>query len=191
MSETNEPDNNKSVSFTAGDAFWGNIFKKDTSQKETVLAIMRRVPLFHSIKKHGLLEFQKLIHQRTYKADEIIFWEGEPGVGMYIVLDGQVGIYKELGGDQREELARLKRGEFFGELALLDESPRSATAITTDQSTILGLFRPDLMELIERKPRLGNKFLFNLALLIGERLKHTNDELQALWDRLEDSKVIT
>jgi CRP-like cAMP-binding protein len=191
MSELKESVDNKSVTFTAGDAFWGNIFKRESSQKETVLAIMRRVPLFHGIKKAGLVEFQKLIHKRSYKSEETIFWEGEPGVGMYIVLEGQVGIYKELGDDQREELARLKRGEFFGELALLDESPRSATAIATEQSTILGLFRPDLMELIERKPRLGNKFLFNLAMLIGERLKHTNDELQALWDRLEDSKVIT
>jgi CRP-like cAMP-binding protein len=191
MTNTKESKNNKPFPFKAGDAFWGNIFRKPSGQKETVLVIMRRVPFFNGLTKSGLLEFQKLIHERTYRADETIFWEGEPGVGMYIVLEGQVGIFKEQGMQQREELARLQRGEFFGELALLDESPRSATAVAMEQSTILGLFRPDLMELIERKPRLGNKLLFNLAELIGERLKHTNSELQALWDRLEDSKVIT
>jgi len=110
---------------------------------------------------------------------------------MYIVQEGTVAIYKGSSENEREELAKLANGEFFGELALLDESPRSATAMALEDSKILGLFRPDLLELIDRKPRLGNKLLFNLSLLIGERLKHTNEELQTLWDKLEDTKVIT
>ncbi|RMF64630.1 MAG: hypothetical protein D6743_09070 [Calditrichaeota bacterium] len=60
-----------------------------------------------------------------------------------------------------------------------------------EECRILGLFRPDLLDLIERKPRLGSKFLFQLAGVIGERLKHTNEELQALWAKLEENKVIT
>ncbi len=182
----------KSVfNFHVGDAIWGNIFKKDSSEKETIRAILRQIPLFRGMNKYSLNEFEKLMHRRTYKADETIFWEGEPGVGMYVVLEGSIGIYKESLEAGREELATLKRGEFLGELALLDESPRSASAVALEKSVILGLFRPDLMELIERKPRLGNRFLFQLASLIGERLKHTNEELQALWTKLEESKVIT
>ena len=182
----------KSVfNFHVGDAIWGNIFRKDSSEKETIRAILRQIPLFRGMNKYSLNEFEKLMHRRTYKADETIFWEGEPGVGMYVVLEGSIGIYKESLEAGREELARLKRGEFLGELALLDESPRSASAVALEKSVILGLFRPDLMELIERKPRLGNRFLFQLASLIGERLKHTNEELQALWTKLEESKVIT
>lgn len=191
MSRNSNPKGRGFFNFRVGDAIWGNIFKKDVTQKETVLATLRKVPLFKGINKYGLSEFEKLIHRRTYKADETIFWEGEPGVGMYIVLQGTVGIYKESTEHGREELAKLRAGEFFGELALLDESPRSASAVALENSEILGLFRPDLMELIERKPRLGNKFLFQLANLIGDRLKHTNDELQALWSKLEESKVIT
>lgn len=183
--------NNSFFKFRAGDALWGNIFKKESSEEETALAILRRIPLFKGMKKSSLREFEKLMHRRRYKEDETIFWEGEPGVGMYIVEEGSVAIYKGLSDNDREELAKLGRGEFFGELALLDESPRSATAVALKDSRILGLFRPDLLELIERKPRLGNKLLFNLAMLIGERLKHTNEELQAVWEKLEDSKVIT
>ena len=182
---------NSFFNFQAGDAVWGNIFKKKTSEEETTMAILKRVPLFKNMKNSSLREFEKLLHRRTYKADEAIFWEGEPGVGMYIVQEGTVAIYKGSSENEREELAKLAHGEFFGELALLDESPRSATATALEDSTILGLFRPDLLELIDRKPRLGNKFLFNLSLLIGERLKHTNEELQTLWDKLEDTKVIT
>lgn len=191
MAATKKNTNNSFFNFQAGDAVWGNIFKKKVSEEETTIAILKRVPLFKKMKKSSLKEFEKLLHRRTYKADEAIFWEGEPGVGMYVVQAGTVAIYKGTSENEREELAKLAHGEFFGELALLDESPRSATAVALEDSTILGLFRPDLLELIDRKPRLGNKLLFNLSLLIGERLKHTNEELQTLWDKLEDSKVIT
>ncbi|MFQ5865806.1 MAG: cyclic nucleotide-binding domain-containing protein [bacterium] len=182
---------NHSISkFRVGDALWRNIFKNDAKQTETVIAILKRVPLFKGQSKSELLEFERLIHRRHFKAEETIFWEGEPGVGMYIVEDGLVAIYKDSMEQGREELARLSRGEFFGELALLDESPRSATAVALEDTKILGLFRPDLMGLIERKPRLGNKFLLQLASLVGERLKHTNEELQALWAKFDESKVI-
>ncbi len=191
MAAKEKKSDNSFFKFHAGDAVWGNVFKKKASEEETTMAILRRVPVFKNMKKSSLKEFEKLLHRRTYKADETIFWEGEPGVGMYIVEEGTVAIYKGTSENEREELAKLSRGEFFGELALLDESPRSATAVALEESKILGLFRPDLLELIDRKPRLGNKLLFNLSLLIGERLKHTNEELQTLWDKLEGSKVIT
>lgn len=176
--------------FQVGDAFWGNIFKKKGDRVETTLMILKKVPLFQGMKNSALREFEKLMHRRRYEPDETIFFEGEPGVGMYIIEEGSVSIYREVEGS-REELVRLERGEFFGELALLDDSPRSASAVALEETHVLGLFHPDLMGLIDRKPRLGNQFLFHLALLIGDRLKHTNEELQALWTKLEESKVIT
>lgn len=191
MARKSELGSNSIFKFRIGDALWGNIFKKDVSQKETAISVLKRVPLFQGLKKSDLHEFEKIIHLRRFKADETIFWEGEPGVGMYIVQEGLVAIYKKSTENEREELARLSRGEFFGELALLDDSPRSATAAALEDSQILGLFHPDLMSLIDRKPRLGNQFLFQLALLIGERLKHTNEELQAVWAKSDESKVIT
>ncbi len=177
--------------FHAGDAFWGNIFKKENNQKETTIALLRNVPLFKEMKKAELRDLEKNIHRRNYKAEENIFYEGEPGVGMYIIQEGSVIINKTQDNGKKEKLAELKKGEFFGELALLDESPRSAAAQAEEDTSILGLFRPDLIELIERKPRLGNKLLFELAHLIGERLKHTNKELEEVWAKLDDNKIIT
>ncbi len=177
--------------FRAGDSLWRNVFSREQAQKESIVSILKRGPLFRGMTRSELREFDRIIHRRRYREDETIFWEGEPGVGMYIIQEGSVGIYKAAREEERELLAELERGDFFGELALLDESPRSATAVALEESKILGLYRPDLLDLIERKPRLGNKFLFHLASLIGERLKHTNEELQALWNKLEESKVIT
>ncbi|MDZ7266827.1 MAG: cyclic nucleotide-binding domain-containing protein [candidate division KSB1 bacterium] len=169
---------------------WGNIFRRKSNTAEDVLSTLRQVPLFSNMNDSELREFEKLIHQRHFKAGETIFWEGEPGVGMYIIQHGAVAICKHSRNDVRETLVRLHDGEFFGELALLDESPRSASAIAEENSRIIGLFRPDLFGLLERKPRLGNKFLFQLALIIGERLKQTNTEIQNLRAQLERSEVV-
>jgi CRP-like cAMP-binding protein len=187
----NKEENNSIFKFHVGDALWGNIFKSDSGQKESAIAILKKVPLFKNMRKTEINEIERIIHRRRYKEEETIFYEGEPGVGMYIVQEGSITIFKNKTDDEREQLAELTKGEFFGELALLDESPRSATAVASEDSKVLALFRHDLLELIERKPRLGNKLLFELAHLIGERLKHTNEELQTLWAKMDESKMIT
>lgn len=191
MSNNNNKPKAPPFNFKAGDALWGNVFKKGANNDQTAVSILKSVPLFSDLRTNELREVVKIIHRRVYKTDETVFYEGEPGVGMYIVQEGCIAIFKENKDTGNQKLAELKRGEFFGDLALLDESPRSATAVATEESKVLGLFRPDLLGLIDRKPRLGNKLLFELAYLIGERLKHTNEELQAVWARLDDSKVIT
>ncbi|MDZ7291095.1 MAG: cyclic nucleotide-binding domain-containing protein [candidate division KSB1 bacterium] len=182
--------NNRQRRSKTSHPMWGNIFKTKSDDEEGILTTLRLVPLFANMSDGELREFEKLIHRRTFKANETIFWEGEPGVGMYIIQRGTVAIFKHAPGEGREELATLRNGEFFGELALLDESPRSATAVAKEPSDIIGLFRPDLFELLERKPRLGNKFLFQLALIIGDRLKNTNVEMQALRAQLDKSGII-
>jgi CRP-like cAMP-binding protein len=185
MSNNNHPENAPVKS-----AIWANIFKKRVEEDEDILNTLRLVPLFADMTAGELREFEKIIHRRTFKANETIFWEGEPGVGMYIIQHGTVSIIKHVQGQEREELAALRDGEFFGELALLDETPRSATAIAKQPTQIIGLFRPDLFELLERKPRLGNKFLFQLALIVGERLKNSNAEMQALRAQLDKAEII-
>jgi CRP/FNR family cyclic AMP-dependent transcriptional regulator len=174
----------------SGSPLWGNIFKKKNGDDEGIVKTLRLVPLFADMNNSEMREFEKLIHRRAFKANETIFWEGEPGVGMYIIQRGTVTIFKHAPGEGREELATLHSGDFFGELALLDETPRSATAVAKEPSDIIGLFRPDLFELLERKPRLGNKFLFQLATIVGERLKNTNVEMQALRAQLDKSGII-
>ena len=172
------------------DSFWGNIFTRKTEDHEAISTILRRIPIFADLKHRELKEFERVLHRREFKKDELVFQEGEPGVGMYIIYTGSVGIFKNSPNGKEELLAELKPGEFFGEMALLDEAPRSATARALEDSVILGLFQPDLFDLIERKPKLGNKILLNLAHIIGERLRHTNQELQELRQKLTESNIV-
>lgn len=104
---------------------------------------------------------------------------------MYIIVRGTVDI---VCGPGRHILAELHDGDFFGELALIDESPRSATAVTTMPGELLFFFKPELLDLINRNPKLGGKILFKLAWTIGERLKSTNEQIRELCFQKKDNE---
>lgn len=151
--------------------------KKDT---DDIFKVMKDVPIFSDLNENEMEELEKIIHRREYKKGEPVFRMGDPGLGMYIINKGLVNIAEENSAGEMTTLAVLKDGAFFGDLALLDEAPRSASAITDEDSDILGFFRPDFLDLLYRKPKLGIKILFGLARTIGERLRRTNLQLTQL-----------
>jgi CRP/FNR family cyclic AMP-dependent transcriptional regulator len=161
-------------------ALWGNLFKHKNAERRDIILLLRRIPLFSELHKGELREIERLVHHRTYKGGEVVFWEDEPGVGMYIVQHGEVGIFKDYGKRSQQELARLVPGDFFGEMALLEDDCRSATAVALDQAQLFGLFHPDLFDLFERKPQLGVRLLSSLAGILAQRLRRTNQDLQRL-----------
>jgi len=172
------------------DSYWENIFVKNGNVQMKHSIILKKVPMFSDLKKSELREFERIIHRRIYKKDEVIFYEGEPGLGMYVIESGSVKIFKDYNSKMKEELAKLDTGDFCGEMALLDESPRSASAVASDETALLGLFRPDFFDLIDRKQRLGIKMLLKLSQMIAERLRHNNNELQDLRQKMEKSGII-
>lgn len=156
---------------------WGiGIFKKK-GMKDSIFRVLKQVPIFHDLKSKEIAEVEKIIHHRNYKKDEPIFRMGDPGLGMYIIVEGSVEIVEDDESRTRRQLAVLDEGSFFGDLALLDEAPRSASAVALVDCDILGFFRPDFLDLLYRKPKLGIKILFALARVIGERLRCTNELL--------------
>ncbi len=158
-------------------SLWQNIFKDRNQKEESISSILKRIPIFEDLSGKELKAIEHIMHRRNYKAGEPIFRQGDAGVGMYVIEKGRVQIILEPAG---HVLAELEHGEFFGELALLDESPRSATAQAAVDCKMLGLFQPDLFGLIERDPALGVKVVVHLASIIGERLKAANNENQEL-----------
>jgi CRP/FNR family cyclic AMP-dependent transcriptional regulator len=171
-------------------SYWNNIFEKNGKHQINLDYVLKKVPFFSQLKKSELLEFKRILHHRYFKKGEIIFYEGEPGAGMYVIENGKIGIYKNFDDNSKEELAILQSGEFFGEMALLDESARSASAVALENTSVLGLFRHDLFNLINRKPKLGNKILLKLAQMLAERLRLSNDELQEVKQLYENSVII-
>jgi CRP/FNR family cyclic AMP-dependent transcriptional regulator len=156
------------------DPFWSNIFRRRDKEEADVLDLLKKVPIFQDLGRREFNKIESILHRRNWNADEGIINEGDPGLGMYIIVAGEVRITQvgEDGGQQ--QLATLTGGDFFGEQALLDESPRTASAYANETCRIIGLFRPDLLELIESNPRLGLKIVMRLSQMISVRLRHTN-----------------
>lgn len=164
-------------------SLWTNIFRQREEQAD-LAAILSRVPIFKGLSPRELNLVKNLIHLRKYQPEEVIFMEGQPGTGLYLITQGGVSITLNHKRENQIELARLKDGDFFGELSLLDESPRSASAVAVGATELAGFFRPDLMDLIEKSPLIGNKIVLALAEVLGERLRATNRELRQLRERL-------
>ena len=154
-------------------AIYENYFKKG-NDVNPIIQVLENVPIFEHLTAKELSEVVRLTHERTYKKDEHVFKKLAPAEGMYVILDGGVLITDS---DSETIFATLESGDFFGELALLDEEPRSASAISTMPSRLIGFFRTDLLTLMKRSPELGNKILLNLSRILGERLRRTNQEL--------------
>ena len=154
-------------------ALYKNFFrKKDNSNP--VLQALGNIPIFENLTDSELNDVVRLTHERTYKLDEHVFKKLAPAEGMYVIMYGAVEINDP---DSGTKFASLESGDFFGELALLDEEPRSASAVSIQPSTLIGFFRTDLLTLMKRSPELGNKILLNLSRVLGERLRRTNQEL--------------
>jgi CRP/FNR family transcriptional regulator, cyclic AMP receptor protein len=158
-----------------GNHRWTTIFHSRRHKGSAIFKSLRVIPLFSTLKSHDLREIENIVHQRHYKAREAVFLEGEPGVGMYIIQSGEVTIFKDYQTPKENQLACCGTNDFFGEMALLNDEPRSATAIAGGESEILGIFKPDLFELFERKPRIGVKILNRLAEMLALRLHRVND----------------
>jgi len=154
-------------------SLYENFFKNKESS-DPVLQVMGQVPIFENLTPKELKDLTLLTHERSYKANEPVFKKLAPSEGMYVILKGTVEIKDP---DSNTTFATLGSGDFFGELALLDQEPRSAMAVATEASELVGFFRTDLLTLMKRGPELGNKILLNLSRVLGERLRRTNLEL--------------
>lgn len=161
--------------------FWSNLFKNWNSQESEKVTALKQVPVFDGLSNKELDEIKKLTHERTYQSGEHVFKNMAPSEGMFIIISGAVEIYLDNAGS-KNVLAELTDQDFFGEIALLDEEPRSAGAIATKPSTLLGFFRPDLLSLMDRNPALSSKILTNLGAVLAERLRKTNELLSPKSD---------
>ena len=165
-------------------SLWANLFRR-TESADDMYALLQRVPLFESLSRRESEAIERILYRRTYQKDETIFHQDEPGVGMYIIAKGAIHITF---GPERVLLAELGPGDFFGEIALLNETPRSATATAQTLTQVYGFFRPDLLSLLERDPRLGVKVLLPLAQITGQRLLNADHEYADLHQKLEKSQ---
>lgn len=156
-------------------SFWANLFKSPTD-KSDLLEILSSIPMFSQISKRGISALINIIHNRSYVKDEYIFHQGDPGIGLYIIREGSVRIQRKLESSENILLANFKAGDFFGELALVDDEKRSASAIATSEVKLAVIFKPDLDEFIAHYPKRGIKILQGISHVTAVRLREVNEE---------------
>ena len=141
------------------------------------IEFLKTVPFFDQLSNRQLKGVSDIMFERTYDADELVFEEGQPGAALFLVLDGKVAveIFRET---STTRLAVLERGAFFGEMALLDETPRSATARALERTRTLALYRNDLNGLVQRDAKTACQIYRSLAATIADRLRLTNELVQ-------------
>lgn len=136
--------------------------------------------MFQTLSRRELNYLSSLVYERIYQADEPIFMQNDRGIGMYVISRGRVVIKTQSFENPNDEVlvTTLTDGSFFGELALVDPvNIRTATAIAVERTVVIGFFKPDLMEVLERKPAMGVKILFQLSTVLGRRLLETTDKI--------------
>lgn len=167
------------------DLLWNNIFRKKHDE-DSLAYFLSNMPMFAELNGRELNLLEKMVHVRSYRATELVFEEGDPGTGMYMIRSGAVSIYAKNQQGTQDELASLGPGDFFGETTLTAPAPRSASARTTESSELVGLFRADLLEMVERQPTLTSRVLIGLTRIVSERLQTASLEIRNLKKRLSE-----
>ena len=140
------------------------------------LSILHRVPLFQGLPEAEVIPFGDLMRERSYPKGSVILFEDDPGDALYVVAKGQVKVVL-IGEDGREViLSVLGEGTFFGEMALLDDEPRSAHVIAMEDSTVLALRREDFRARLRNSPEVAIALLRELS----RRLRRADDQIGSL-----------
>jgi CRP/FNR family cyclic AMP-dependent transcriptional regulator len=133
------------------------------------LNLLKNVVLFKDLSLRDLAMVNNLMHERHYLADEIVFDEGEEGQGLFVVLSGRVKIALPATGNSIP--IELGPGAFFGEVALLDKSVRTAQARAIEDTQIVALFRVEFYSLLETHSSIASRISFQLARVLAARLR--------------------
>ncbi len=168
----------------AHSSFWANLFKAQT-QKTEIEHLLSIIPPFKEFSKKDYSALISIIHNRTYVAGEYVFYQSDPGIGLYIILEGQVAIERVSETGHKLALANFNTGDFFGELALIDGAKRSASAIATMDSKLAVIFKPDLDEFIEKNPAKGVLIMRGLSQIIVTRLRNLNQEFLEYQEKVQ------
>jgi CRP-like cAMP-binding protein len=150
------------------------LLRKIRGKEGHIIPVLRTLPLFERLTFRDLKKIELIVHERTFIPNEVVFYERQPGTGMYIIKKGLIKLTKTI-NEENITIAELEEGEFFGEMSLLEDYPRSAQATAVVKTETLGIFRPDLFDLIERNPRLGSNILLKLSQRLASRLRKTTE----------------
>lgn len=148
--------------------------------EEFVLSMLKGLDIFSDLDSAALIQLGHLFKERIYNQKETIFQEDSIGNSMMIIASGEVRVSQKPGADAEAEeaLVILKKGDVFGEMALLEDLPRSATTIAHTNVIVFEISRSDFLEYIKKDSDSGVKVLLKLSGILSSRLRETDVKLK-------------
>lgn len=140
---------------------------------KTSAELLSGIPLFSELNKRDLSRLAKRVKSHEYLAGRTIIREGEAAHCLYVIVSGSARVIKDMGGVKERNLRNLAQGDYFGEMALLDGGPRSASIIAMADTVVLTLDGSAVLEEIERSPVLAMDMFKTLSL----RLRSTEESM--------------
>ena len=134
------------------------------------LLLVRGVPIFKELRDDFLVRLASIMEEHIYGAKQTIFTEGQEGRSLYVVATGRVRVH--IGS---QELAQLEQGNCFGEMALFDAEPRSASVTTLEPCECLELTQQQLYEAIDETPEIA----VNIIRLLSRRIRELNHKINS------------
>ena len=145
------------------------------------VAILKNVALFEGLNHAQIQKIASIATEAKFEGSAHIFREGEPGDAMYVVADGKVRISKLVPGVGEEALAILEKGQYFGEMSLIEEGPRSADAIAHIPCSVFTIRRDKLDQLLFTDKDLAYVLLWTFVRTLSTRLRETNDKIKTFF----------
>jgi CRP-like cAMP-binding protein len=147
---------------------------------KSTLQILSQIDLFSGLPAGHLKRVVDIGVEEQYRNGATIFSEGEPGDKFYLIVEGAVRISRIVPGMGEEALAVLRPGNYFGEMSLIDDAPRSATAMCHEKCRLFVVNRRDLEDLLFVDRDLAYELLWNWVRTLSRRLRATNDKMTFL-----------
>lgn len=153
---------------------------KPALSPDELVALLGRVNVFSGLPPAYLKRIAGLGEVEQHAAGEMIFSEGSLGDKLYLILEGNVRISRDVSGMGEEALAVLKSGDYFGEMALIDDFPRSADARSHEGCRLFVITKKNLEDLLFVDRDLAYDLLWNFVRTLSGRLRGTNDKMTFL-----------
>jgi CRP-like cAMP-binding protein len=132
--------------------------------------MLKNIPIFHQLTRNELLEVDQLLHERVYEKGEIIFEEGDPGHGIFIIVSGRLRV-NACPEVLKTTMLDFGPGEVVGELSLFDESARMATVVALERTVTVALFQAEFSALLLKNKNIGVKVLIEIARTLSRRAR--------------------
>ncbi len=145
------------------------------------LQLLRKIPLFSTLSTEQLRKIAAITAERQVPVGKFVFKDEEPGDEMFLIVEGRVRISKTVPGIGEEALMILDPGSYFGEMAIIDEAPRSADARAHTSVTLRVIKKEALDELMFVDKDLAYELLWNFVRTLSTRLRDSNEKIKAFF----------